>query len=180
MKKSVNSSKSASKNTNLSRRDFIKVAGIVTGSAALAACAPQLTATSTPVEATATFSPTPTDTPMPTPTVDAILASMTEGDRLIWEAMPETMPGIEGSFRVFNRERGFIYKDKDEKIVGLWDYNTYKLGDTNPNQIRTARLDESTGEIKFIDPRDGKERIKYPEIIKVNLVDKEGNEIKNK
>lgn len=57
MKKIVNSSK----DTNLSRRDFIKVAGVFAGSAALAACAPQVTVTS---EVTVTL--TPTLTPIPT------------------------------------------------------------------------------------------------------------------
>jgi len=107
---------------------------------------------------------------------------MTEGDKLIWDAMPETMPDVEGSKRFFDRERGFLYKDKDGKVVGLWDYNTYKLDDPNPRYIRKAWVDEETKELKFLDPRDevNPERIKYPEIIKVTLVDKEGKRVENK
>lgn len=182
MKKSVNSATNTSKDANLSRRDFIKVAGVIVGSAALAACTPQVTATPTPVEATAAFSPLPADTSIPTPTVDAILASMTEGDKRIWDAMPESMPDVEGSYRVFDRERGFLYKDKDGKVVGLWDYNTYKLDDKNPNFIRKAWVEEETGRIIFLDPRDevNPERVKYPEVIRVTVRDKDGAVIDNK
>lgn len=180
MKKSVSFSKNTPKDSTLSRRDFIKVAGVFAGSVALAACEPQLTATPIPMEATATFSPIPTDALIPTPTVDAMLVNMAEGDKLIWDSMPESMPDVDGSYRVFDRERGFVYKDKDGKVVGLWDYNTYKLGDPNPNLMRKAWIDEESGHLKFIDPRDGKERIKYPEVIKVTLIDDGGNVIENK
>jgi hypothetical protein len=63
MDKHIRSSGFAPKDSNLSRRDFIKVAGVFAGSVALAACAPQVTATPE-----ATFTLPPTNTPVPTST----------------------------------------------------------------------------------------------------------------
>lgn len=65
MKKSRNSSKNTPKDANLSRRDFIKVAGVFAGSAALAACTPQGSRPTTPPPSTPTQIPEPSPTSEP-------------------------------------------------------------------------------------------------------------------
>jgi|GEM_PF-4211648 len=58
-------SKNTPKDTNLSRRDFIKVAGVFAGSAALAACTPQGTSPTAPAISTPTQIPEPSPTSEP-------------------------------------------------------------------------------------------------------------------
>lgn len=145
-------------------RFFLILAFCASISACQVSSIPEVTFTP---EATAMPSATPTETPIPTPTIDPVFLEMTEIDKIIWDAMPETMEDLEGSTRRFDPIKGFYYLDTNGIIVGIWDYNVFNY---SRGIVRPAWMNID-GKLIYLIGKE--EKIKYPEIISIDNL--EGN-----